>query len=508
VLATLEPEPPNTSDVSTADPGGTPILRKLPLPIGSIGIVVGCLLPWREAMRTGQFDDSFWHHAAGTWMLDHHEVMTKDVFSYTVTGHSWMTPEWGYDVLLAETARLVGPLGFWMLSAGVATLTVVAVALLCKLVGAGWLWTGVLSIEVGAAVTLFLDDRPQVVSYFLVALLLVLLAVGRQNRAFLVAIPLLFVLWANLHGSFLLGLAVLALEAIVTNMPRRVGRLSVDHPLARRDALLLLVTSGVATLINPFGLGVYRSALGVSSNAVVRQLIGEWQSPDFHDPATMAIVVVPLVLTLAYLVFSREPVPAVELVLAVFLLAATLDAARFLPYLAIAWCALAARCSPLPKETLRPSLVVWPVLALLGVAFLAGPTVPAGQAAASVPVGAVDYLVTHPGRVFSTYLWNDYLVYRGVPDFIDGRTELFTGTPVFDQYLAVNGLTRDPDGILRRYRVEYVLWPTGSPLSVFLEHDPAWTIARRTDQAIVFRSVSASASDGNTSPTSTAVGNG
>jgi len=470
---------------------GRSVWRRLALPVGGIGVAVGCLLPWRTAIRTGQFDDSFWHHAAGLWMIRHHDVMTRDVFSYTVTGHSWITPEWGYGLLLAETVRVVGPVGFWLLSAGVATLTVVTVAVLCRMHGAGWLWTGVLSIEVGAAVTLFLDDRPQVVSYFLVAGLLVLLAAGRRRRAVLTVIPLLFVLWANLHGSFLLGLTILALEAAVAFLPARMGRLSVDRPLVRRDALLLLLVSGLATLVNPFGFEVYGSALGVSSNSVVRQLIGEWQSPDFHDATTMVLIVGPLVLTVAYLLFSRGPVPAVELALTVFLLVATLEAVRFLPYLAIAWCALAAQCSPLPRETLRPSVLVWPVLVLLGFAFLSGPVVPAGQPSASVPVGAVDYLAVHPGRVFSTYLWNDYLTLRGIPDFIDGRTELFTGTPAFGQYLAVNGLTGDPDLVFRRYRVQYVLWPTHSPLSVYLEHDSAWSVVRRTAQSTVFRRASA-----------------
>jgi hypothetical protein len=491
VLATLEPEHRDTSDASGAGSRGWSIWRRWALPVGSIGVFVGCLLPWRTAIRTGQFDDSFWHHAAGLWMIRHHEVMTRDVFSYSVTGHSWITPEWGYSFLLAGTVRVIGPVGFWLLSAGVATLTVVTVAVLCRMHGAGWLWTGVLSIEVGAAVTLFLDDRPQVVSYFLVAALLVLLAAGKRRRAVLAVTPFLFVLWGNLHGSFLLGLVILGLEAVVAFLPARMGRLSVDRPLVRRDALLLLLGSGLATLVNPFGFGVYSSALGISSNSVVRQLIGEWQSPDFHNATTMVLIVVPLALTLAYLLFSKGPVPAVELALTVFLLVATLEATRFLPYLAIAWCALAAQCPPLPRETLRPSVLVWPVLVLLGFAFLSGPVVPAGQPAGSVPVGAVDYLAVQPGRVFSTYLWNDYLTLRGVPDFIDGRTELFTGTPAFNQYLIVNGLTGDPDRIFRHYRVTYVLWPPHTPLSIYLGHDAAWTEVRRTAQSIVFHRASA-----------------
>jgi len=48
--------------------------------------------------------------------------------------------------------------------------------------------------------------------------------------------------------------------------------------------VVTLVASGVATLVNPFGAGVYSSALGITFNQDVRRLIQEWQSPDFHDP--------------------------------------------------------------------------------------------------------------------------------------------------------------------------------------------------------------------------------
>jgi hypothetical protein len=457
------------------------------LPIGFVGIAVGCLLAWRAALQTGLSGDVFWHWAAGTWMLDHHRVMTTDVFSYTVRGHSWITPEWGYSLVLAESVRAIGSAAFWLLSAGLATLTVIAVAVLCRLAGAGWTWTGLLCIETGAAVTLVLDDRPQMVSYFFLALLLVLLTVGRRRRGVLISVPILFVVWANMHGSYLLGLLLLGLEAVATFAPRRMGRLVVVDPLSRRDALVLVIASFLATFVNPFGPDVYRSALGITFNPTIRSLVTEWQSPNFHDPSILAVVVVPLFATIAFLIFSKSQVPAVELVLAGFLLVSTLDAVRFLPYFAIVWCALAARCSPLPEEQIRPNVLVWPLLAVLGFSFLGGHRVPAGQPAGNVPVQAVAYLKTHPGRVFSTYLWNDYLDWKGIPVFVDGRTELYTGTPILTQYLDLDTLAIDPDPILRSYGVTYVLWPPGSALSQYLEHDSNWRIVRRSSLSIVFR---------------------
>jgi hypothetical protein len=136
------------------------------------------------------------------------------------------------------------------------------------------------------------------------------------------------------------------------------------------------------------------------------------------------------------------------------------------------------------------------LLALLGFSFLSGSRVPAGQPARGVPVRAVAYLQSHPGRVFSTYLWNDYLDGKGIPVFVDGRTELYTGTPVLQQYLSLDSLTTDPDAILRAYRVMYVLWSPGSALSEYLGHDPSWRVVRRSSLSVVFHYVGALASVG------------
>jgi hypothetical protein len=459
--------------------------------VGIIGLVVGCLVPWRTALHNGVFDDTYWHWAMGNWMLDHHRVMSHDIYSYTAFGHSWITPEWGYGILLAESVRLIGPVAFWLLSAGLASLTVIAVALRSRLVGAGWTWTGLLCMEAGISVTLTLDDRPQMVSYFFVALLLLMLSLARRHRGWLYPIPVLFVLWANLHGSFPLGLGILALEAIAAVVRVQVGRVTVSDPLEAKPAIATLVVSALATLANPFGLRVYESALGVTFNSTIRQFIQEWQSPDFHNLAVVAVVILPLAITVAFLAFSRREVPALEFVLAGFLLVSTLQAVRFLPYFAIAWCALAARCSPLPHERVRPTILVWPMLVILGVSLLQGPWWPAGTPAASVPVRAVRYLEheRHDGRVFSTYLWNDYLDYVGIPVFIDGRTELYTSGPVLRQYLDIDNLTTPPDPILHSYRVEYVLWPTDSALSFYLKENTSWQVVWRSRQATVFRHI-------------------
>jgi hypothetical protein len=88
--------------------------------------------------------------------------------------------------------------------------------------------------------------------------------------------------------------------------------------------------------------------------------------------------------------------------------------------------------------------------------------------------------------VFSEYAWNDYLIAQGRAVFVDGRTDLYFGTGVLDQYLRVSELTVDPDPVLARWDVRYVLWPRSTPLSVFLAHDPRWRVDFRAGDSILF----------------------
>ena len=88
--------------------------------------------------------------------------------------------------------------------------------------------------------------------------------------------------------------------------------------------------------------------------------------------------------------------------------------------------------------------------------------------------------------MFTTYWWGDYLIYRHIPVFVDGRTDLYFGTDILQTYLHVSDLTVDPDTVFRHWDVRWVMWNRGSALSVFLSHDPHWKIADKTGAALVF----------------------
>ena len=444
----------------------------------------------RLAMRSGVTNDAWWHWAAGQWMLTHHAVIRHDVFSYTVAGRPWVAEEWGFEVVLAWLVRAFGGVGFWLAAAGPTVAALLIGVARWRRQGSGMLRVAGLAVVAGCYLALGQSPRPQVASYACFSLLLLLLTLARRRAAWLVAVPPLLCVWANLHGSFLAGLAVLVLDAALSLRPGRRGRVEVGPGLPRRAAAVTVGASVLATLVNPHGPGLLSYAWHVSSAPQLAADITEWQSPNFHSLLLLVLVLGPVVLTMAWLALTDVVVDAFDLVLWGGLLLASLHSQRFLPYAGLAWCGLAARAWRGRPDHLRPTVLTWPLAAVAVAALVVGPHVAAGTPVragpGAEPVAAVRWLEGHPGRVFSEYTWDDYLISQGLPVFVDGRTDLYFGTGVLGRYLAVAGVTTRPDPVLDQWHVSYVLWPTSTPLAVYLAHDPAWRVVFRSGPGVVF----------------------
>ena len=448
----------------------------------------------RATIRQRLNTDVFWHLAAGNWMLRHHSVIRADVFSYTVHGHPWLAEEWGFEVLLAWMVRHVGPDSYWLLSGGACVLAFAVSVARWRRQGAGALWIAVLCIPVAAGLAMGIAPRPQDLSYLFFALELALLTRARSRARTLVLLPPLLLVWANIHGSFIAGLGVLGIEFLASLLARRdtsatgpaTSRLHVAPALRVRDALATLLGATAFSLVNPHGPRLIHYAFTVATASPLNAIV-EWQSPNFHIPLFFVAIAIPTMLIVVALATGRMPVDAVALVIWLALFAATLRGVRFAPYLAIAFGGLAAPFGRALKESIRPTLLSAPVALVLSVALIVGHH-PAPNAVdrADAPQAAASWLLAHRGRVFSTYTWNDYLISRDIPVFIDGRTDLYFGTGLLGTYFAVETVSRPPDPVFRRWHVRYVLWPAHSTLANYLALDPSWRLARRFPGAEVF----------------------
>jgi hypothetical protein len=455
---------------------------------GAIAVLAGF------GLHAGRSGDALWQLAAGNWMLDHQRLITRDVFSYTVHGRPWFAEEWAFEVVLAWGVHVAGSAAFWMASGGAAIVALLASILRWRLLGAGVLGTALLTVVATAGLAVGVKARPQVSSYAFFAVELLLLSLARRDPRWLMAIPFLMAVWANFHGSFLLGLGVLAAEAAASVLPNGRGRIRASSPLPVRSSAATLLAAILAVTLNPHGVRLFGYAAHVTGDSQITSLIQEWQSPNFHSLFLMALVGVPIVVFVLSIASSDATLELVDLVVAGVLFFAVLHAVRFFPYFEIAWCSLAVPWHVVRTDEIRRTRFTLPAAAVIAVLALVVSVVPAGSsantrsstAAGAEPVVAAKMLAARGGRVFSTYGWNDYLISLHIPVFVDGRTDLYAGTGVLSQYEAVANLTVNPDSVLDRYGVQWVLWPDRNALSTFLRHDPAWHVVEQAQGALVF----------------------
>ncbi|MFQ5665192.1 MAG: hypothetical protein ACE5I7_02050 [Candidatus Binatia bacterium] len=191
-------------------------------------------------------DNDLWGHLLfGREILAAGAIPRVDTFTYTAGGHPWMNHEWLSQVVLAATYQWGGSPGLLLLKFTVAATTCLLLfALIRRRTDAPYLW-GAVGLLVIAVLARGFAMRPQIFTYLGTALTLWLLSCHQRGRyGALWFFPLLFVIWANLHGGFILGLGILGLFA---------GAELVHAPQYRARLGLAVIASAAATLFNPYG---------------------------------------------------------------------------------------------------------------------------------------------------------------------------------------------------------------------------------------------------------------
>jgi hypothetical protein len=239
-----------------------------------------------------------------------------------------------------------------------------------------------------------------------------------------------------------------------------------------------------AACVTPYGAGLLTYDMGVARNGQIARYIDEWNSPDFHSLMTVAVFLVPLVVLVACLRTRRLPV--LEGTLGALLFVEALRTQRLVVYLMVVAAGLAATLPQRPAWRTSARLWAAGAMVVLALSILSAPSVPAGTVSPTLPVAAFDWLGTHPGRVFTEYTWGDYSIARHRATFADGRTDLFSGS-VLTEFFAVTDGTTNPDPVLTRADVSYVVWAPDTSVALFLSHDPRWHVVKRTPVALVFQ---------------------
>lgn len=464
-------------------------------------IISGLLVFIVTAFSGGIKDpDTWWHLATGKYIVETRSVPHADIFSWTAAGKPWITHEWLAEVLF-YLAYAAGQ--FWGVLLFLLALLSVLFLFYWRLltVAKGSFFVAALVLLVtGEMLYPFLELRPQVFSYlFFVAFLYVLHRHNRgKDRLFL--LPPLTVLWANSHGSFFLGPALLLLYTCCGLVPLRHEKLVNQHldKMALGRLFLVLVLCIAAAALNPNGgklLAYPFTTLGASE---MMDNIQEWLSPDFHNPYNQLFLVYYLG-TFLLLLLTPQRICLFDLALFLLCGAAAFTHARFIAYALLVngllwahYCRPELRWKTLLKDVAKYAVI--PAVLLLYAVILAGRTPPQNPLdyrfadPQEYPVKALAYLKKHPlkGKMLNYYGWGGYLIWNHPEEkvFIDGRADVYI-PKVFGDYRRITRLAPEAPALLEAYGIDYVLMPADAALVQALRFSPDWATYYADKTAVI-----------------------
>ena len=473
--------------------------------------IILALLLLAMAARPALDPDMFWHIRLGQQSIESGEFVYLDSFSHTRAGALHKNHSWLAQVVMARLWQLGGHLG---LTLYVAALAMGGMLLLYR-AGRGNVYLRAFVLVLGAAcAAAFWSPRPQMFTFILACFLLLMLRRWQHGEgASLWRLPLLMWLWSNLHGGFVVGYLFIGayivgacLDSVSGGRRARTGWLPLKKLCGWTLVSLALLP------IHPLGLDVFSAPLDTLGAANMRELITEWQSPDFSQPQTWPLVMLLIALIGASKASGRR-LNFSELLLLGGTLFMALVSARHISLFAIAAvpvvCAdldavlnrngwqIPRRCLEAPfRAAINLALVCLVALGTLAhVAFVSRGETLERTLAQNYPVGAVEFLqsASPQGKLFNSYNWGGYLLLE-LPEyavFIDGRADLY-GDLLSEYAVAAYGAPGWAE-VLREHDIEIALIETGGPLAWRLDEDPRWRSVYQDDLASVYKLTEAEA---------------
>ena len=487
------------SDEQRSIPASLTLKRVIRFPFTFLSLLVFLLVTLLFISARGNIADPdlWWHLRNAEYLLEFHQLPRHDLYSFTVSGHPWVDTEWLSEIPFYLSWRFGGLEGVHALTLVVIIVIFVGLLYLCykesrnfkASIAACCLATFLARVSFGPRTILF--------GYaYLIVLLIILQRLRLRGDGPLWLIPPLFCLWANTHGSWLLGFIVFLIIGTAGFLQGRWERIESDRwtPLQRRKIALTGLASCAAVFINPFGvrLAFYPFDLAFRQKLNIAH-VAEWVSVNFHDVRGKVVFAV-LIMLLISALLRQDRWSLTNVGLVVFALYCGLTYIRFLFLLGIVVAPQISKLldfippyrpdidKPLLNACLIASMILaicwyWPRSAELQ-----------NSVNQQYPSEALGFLHTHPlkGRMLNFYLWGGYLGWndRNLKIFVDSRVDIFEYDGVLKDYLDLLSLNRS-ESILNKYQIGYVLFPPSEPLAYALEHDSNWRVIFKDDLSVL-----------------------
>lgn len=432
--------------------------------------------------------DLWWHMANGRIVDQMHHFIRVEPYAFTVAGQSWIDPEWLSGLFFWLSYKHLALVGVFVASA----IGIFGNVLLIYWRGCWRQASAAVSLWIAGLGVLLMtvNSSARTILFGYLALSVEMAILERAQRGkerMLWLLPPLFCIWINLHGSWLIGLAILALYIAC-------GWFRVDFGIFLQEAfsaeqlkrLLLVLAASVAVLfVNPYGWQLLWNPFDmVFSQSLNISTVQEWQPLNLGWFMGKMSVLAILLMLAAHAVGGRKW-RLFDLALFFFAWYAAFAHARFtflaavltMPMIAVD---LTHSFFPPPavQKTIPAMNGLIAAIGLLVVLHFVPKEGKLEQAVANeLPLRTIA-LLQPSWRTFNQENFGGLMDFDGKPTFIDPRLDTFEHHGVMKDFLDILKL-HDSLRLMDQYRIDHVLLKADEPLAYLLERTPGWGVASR-----------------------------
>jgi hypothetical protein len=484
---------------------------------------LGLLLLIGLGLRPILDPDFGWHLRSGTDLLKNLTVPKTDPYSYALPDWPWVNHEWLSDTMVAFIHNHLGSLAVIVLF----TVLIAGIFLLAASVEKVGLPYKILAALVGLLAALpILGVRMQMVTLLGIAWLIwTLYRYRRGDAKQLWWVPIVFLLWANLHGGFVIGLVILAVFwlcegakcLIIGWRPAWYKKLRITELTLDRWQLRHLFgiswLAGLATLINPYGWGLYYDFYKLFTNPFAIQHIGEWQPVSLDNAISFNFMLYLALFGLVLLMTYRKIEPTRWIMSGLFLYLSLLYW-RNMPFFMIISIGFLAEILQQHTNLIIGSLsrnkwILTGAVIIVGIIIsqriddvagkLINPT--ASFRSGGYPVDAVQWVKANPDKIgktmFNEYDWGGFLVWQ-FPEqkvFVDGRMPYWKTSdrfPFLEEQYAISAQPGSIEILEKTYGVDWIMIRPDRQLALVLSGQKDWKPVYYDAWAIIYRRIESS----------------
>lgn len=474
-------------------------------------IIVGLLMMLEPVCD----NDFFWHTVVGNWVLKNKTIPDHELFSW-YGSYSWTAHEWLTESIMAK----LGVVG--CLSAMIIIFFLIYI-IISKMLKLNYKKIFDFKLIYFLMLTIFFKvtgPRPYIISLlfftYLIYILFNYLDKPEKYQKFILTIPILQILWVNLHGGsssmsyiFLVGTLLCQL---FSKMPIKIGRLEPTKLSKKqlKTLIIILILTILASLLNPFGIEMLKYPFTNMLDASMTNYITEWLSPSFHNFFGLYIFIL-VAFPLFNLILSKEKMTIHEIAFQLLMLYMALKSQRFIGMYAIystwnlgKYFFVTAYDYEIILKTFKKyqRLIgyTFSLILILGIFFIGYKKINYLSNNSLIDNdgfysdGAIQKIIElQPKRLYNDYSQGGYLLYKlneynalNIKIFAYGLGDVFS-KDVLPDTVNLQDLKTDPEKILNKYNFDYLLTTKDHTLHYYLEASSNYELIYSDEMCFIFQ---------------------